>query len=172
MLRTILAGLVGTRDSQAALALGVRWARLYDALLVGVVVIGEPGLHGPEEWILGESEFMRGVHREQLHAESRKVEHVFEVAAIRCAAEGVAFKPLEDVGDPYTQILQEAQRYDLIVLSQTPHFQYGFDKQADDTLTRVLRAGPRPVVVVPEPTGWDDVVVIAYDGSLQASRSL
>ena len=172
MLRTILAGLDGTQASQGVLNLGIRWARRHDALLVGTVVIDEPGLHGPEEWVLGENRFMRRVNQALLHDMTRKTEQILGTAAVRCAEEGVAFKPLEDVGDPYVQIPRESHRFDLILLGQETHFQFGFEKIPDDTLTRILRSSPRPVVVVPRTIGAGEAVVIAFDGSLQASRAL
>src|SRR3954467_9623760 len=90
MLRTILAGLDGTPDSQAVLTLAIRWARRFDALLVGVAIIDEPGIHGPEEWVLGETKFMHQLNRKLLHETTRRAEQVLEAAAIRCAEEGVA----------------------------------------------------------------------------------
>ena len=63
MLRTILAGLDGTQASQGVLKLGIRWARHHDALLVGAVVIDEPGLHGPQEWVIGETGFMHRINQ-------------------------------------------------------------------------------------------------------------
>ena len=172
MLRTILAGLDGTPDSQAVLTLGIRWARRFDALLVGIAIIDEPGIHGPEEWVLGETKFMHQRNRKLLHEATRRAEQVLEAAAIRCAEEGVAFKPLEDVGDPYVRIPEESHRYDLVLLGRVTHFEFGFDKIADETLTRILRENPRPVVVVPSTLGDGESVVVAFDGSLQASRAL
>ena len=79
---------------------------------------------------------------------------------------------MEDVGDPYVQIPRESHRFDLILLGQETHFQFGFEKIPDDTLTRILRSSPRPVVVVPRTIGAGEAVIIAFDGSLQASRAL
>lgn len=172
MLRTLLAGLDGTEASHGVLNLGIRWARRYDALLVGTVVIDEPGLHGPEEWVLGENILMRRINQNLLHEMTRKTEQILGIAAVRCAEEGVAFKPLQNVGDPYVQIPEESHRFDLILLGQETHFQFGFEKTPDDTLTRILRCSPRPVVVVPRAVGSGEAVVIAFDGSLQASRAL
>ncbi len=84
----------------------------------------------------------------------------------------MAFKPLEDVGDPYIEILRETQRYDMVLLGLKTHFEFGFENIDDETLIRVLHSAPRPVVVVPENLGAGEAVVIAYDGSLQASRAL
>ena len=172
MLRTILAGLDGTPDSQAVLTLGIQWARRTGALLVGLAIIDEPGLHGPEEWVLGETPFMHRRNQELLNVLSRKSDQVLDAAAARCAQEGVAFKPIEDVGDPFDQIRSEAHRYDLIMLGRETHFQFGFEKMADDVLTCILRVTPRPVVVVPRTLGPGEAVIVAFDGSLEASHAL
>jgi nucleotide-binding universal stress UspA family protein len=172
MLRTILAGLDGTPASRGVLDLGIRWARRFDALLVGIATIDEPGLHGPEEWVLGETHYKHGVNQHLLHDLTRRIEQILSSAALTCAHEGVAFKPLEEVGDPYIEILRESQRYDLILLGLKTHFEFGFENIEDETLIRVLRSAPRPVVVVPEIVNAGETVMIAYDGSLQASRAL
>ena len=59
MLRSILVGLDGSEHSDSALELGIRWARRFDALLVGIGVVDEPGIHGPEEYLVGEAYFRR-----------------------------------------------------------------------------------------------------------------
>jgi nucleotide-binding universal stress UspA family protein len=171
MIRTLLVGLDGSTDSDAALELGIRWARRLDALLVGMAVVDEPGIHGSEEVWLGEVYFRR--INEGLTSELRhKLQRVLERAALRCAEAGVAFKELEGTGDPQERILTEAQRYDLILMGQHTHFRFGWQDHADDTLRRVLAASPRPVVAVPQKLVDGENILIAYDGSLQAARAL
>ena len=152
MLRSILVGLDGSEHSDSALELGIRWARRFDALLVGLGVVDEPGLHGPEEYLVGEAYF-RGLNKALLADTRRGVEGSLGRAARRCAEAGVAFKELEDVGTPYVQILMEAQRYDLIVLGHHTHFQFGYGDEPDVTLSKVLADSPRPVVAVPDVLG-------------------
>ena len=171
MLRSILVGLDGSEHSDSALELGIRWARRFDALLVGIGVVDEPGLHGPEEYLVGEAYF-RGLNKALLADTRRGVEGALGRAARRCAEAGVAFKELEDVGTPYVRILMEAQRYDLIVLGHHTHFQFGHGDEPDVTLSKVLADSPRPVVAVPDVLGDGEAVVVAYDGSLQAARAL
>ncbi len=171
MLRTILVGLDGSEDSDSALELAIRWAKRFDALLVGMGCVDEPGIHGPEEFLVGEAYFDR--LNSDLLAETRtRVEGALSRGALRCAEAGVAFKPLEDVGTPYVQILAEAQRFDLIVLGRQTHFRFGWEEEPDVTLSKVLADSPRPVVAVPEEPEGGEAVVVAYDGSLQAARAL
>lgn len=172
MLRTILAGLDGTPDSQPVLKLAIRWARGTGALVVGISIIDEPGLHGPEEWVLGETKFMHHRNQELLDNLVQKSGQVLEMAARRCAAKGVAFRAIKDIGDPVVQIGSEAHRFDLIMLGQVTHFQFGFRHIADDTLTSILRVSARPVVVVPKALDSGEAVIVAFDGSLEASHAL
>lgn len=172
MLKSMLVGLDGSDDAASALELGIRWARRFDALLVGLGVIDEPGIHGAEETWLGEVYF-RQINERLTKDVRREVDRILERAALRCSEAGVAFKPLEDVGTPHERILTEAQRYDLIIMGQRTHFRFGWSESADDTLRRVLSENPRPVVTAPRVPGPEEgPVLVAYDGSVQAARAL
>ncbi|RUL89320.1 universal stress protein [Tautonia sociabilis] len=172
MLKTMLVGLDGSVDGDAALELAIRWASRLDAMVVGLGIVDEPGIHGAEETWLGEVYF-RQINERLTEDVRRAVDRTLERAAIRCAEAKVAFKPLEDVGNPSERILVEAQRYDLILMGQRTHFRFGWEDAADDTLRRVLTENPRPVVACPRRPGPESRnVLIAFDGSVQAARAL
>lgn len=171
MLRSILVGLDGSANGDSALELAVIWAGRYDTMLVGMTCVDEPGLHGVEEALAGEAYF-EPLNASLLAEAGTRVDGILSRAAIRCAGAGVAFKPLADVGPPFAAILEEAQRFDLIMIGQQTHFQFGRESEPDVTLSRVLADSPRPVVVVPRRAGDGDSVIVAYDGSLQAARAL
>lgn len=172
MLRSILVGLDGSEHSDSALELGIRWAKRFDAMLVGIGIVDEPGIHGPEEFWAGEAYF-RSINKGLLADTRRDVERSMSRYTRRCVEAGVAFKGLEDVGTPYVQILLEAQRYDLIVMGHHTHFQFGTGDEPDVTLSKILAECPRPVVSVPDGSGrGGEAVLVAYDGSLQAARAL
>lgn len=171
MLRGILVGLDGTPDSDSAFELATRWAKRSDALLVGIGIVDEPGLHGAEE-ILGGEAYFRGINEELLIEMRKRVEQFLGRYAVRCAQAGVPFKELEDIGVPYLQILLQSQRYDLILLGQTTHFRYEYPDTNDGTLVRVLGRTSRPVVIAPRVLGSGETIVVAFDGSIQASRTL
>jgi nucleotide-binding universal stress UspA family protein len=83
---------------------------------------------------------------------------------------GVAARTIQDVGDPASCLLDQAQRYDLVLLGLETRFRS--TSAPCDTLDRVLHSPPRPVVAAPENLGDGTTAVIGYDGSLQASRTL
>lgn len=172
MLRSILIGVDGSTHSDAALALGLRWASRYNALLVGLGVIDQPSICQATPVPIGGGHYKQRSDEKRLAQARAQVEQFLGDLSVRSAAANVALKLLEDTGHPYEVIAQEAQRYDLIVLGQQTHFEFATRTGPDGTLTRVLKDTPRPVVTVPERLPDATGVVIAYDGSLQAARAV
>ncbi len=172
MLRSILIGLDGSSYSDAAVELGLYWAKKCDAMLVGIGVIDEPEITRPESIPLGASGFKSKMDDARLADARRQVELFLDRFAGRCTEAGVAYKLQEDVGHPWERILQEAQRYDLILLGKKTYFNFEVSHQPDQALTKILKNSPRPVVISPERAQITGPVLIAYDGSLQAARTL
>jgi nucleotide-binding universal stress UspA family protein len=171
MMKSLLIGLDISDESHSVLELGLRWAKRFDALAVGLGIVDEPGLLTTEAKL-----FETAYHRLEtayLVSNSRhQVERALRQIGRRCAEADVKCSALEDVGIPFVRILMEAQRRDIILLGQQSHFDYGRDDGPDETLSNVLRNSPRPVVVVPKTLREGESVVVAYDGSLQAARAL
>ena len=95
MLRSILIGLDGSAYSSAAVELGIRWARRFDALLVGLGIVDEPTICKREPVPIGAGHYK--VERDQhlLADARRRVEGFLEGFARRCDAEGVKYKVLD-----------------------------------------------------------------------------
>jgi nucleotide-binding universal stress UspA family protein len=102
----------------------------------------------------------------------RTVKELLDAFAVRCTEADVSFNLLEDIGLPYEQILRESQRYDLVLLGHEGHFRFGSGNAPDETLWKLLKRSPRPVVITPPKLPSGSSVVIAYDGSTQADRAL
>ncbi len=178
MLRSILIGIDTAGFSDAAQRLGVRWSRRSGATLVGLGIIDEPGIRAMEPaWPVGGKPGVDPVYYMGYDARLSKVhEEVGELLArfaARCDEAGVPHAELKAVGSPQEKIEQEAQLCDVILLARRSRFRsIAGDDENDETLKRVLRDSPRPVVVVPTTMDEEGPVVIAYDGSLQAARAL
>ncbi|MBM3224335.1 MAG: universal stress protein [Candidatus Tectomicrobia bacterium] len=172
MLRSVLVGLDGSPYSTAAVELGVQWAQRAQALFVGLGIIDEPTICAPEAVSLGGTAYK--VRRDaNLVAEARmQVQGFLAHCAERCTAAAVASLLHEETGLPADCILAQAQYCDVILLGQQTHFHFATQDGADETLRTVLKSCPRPVVAVPTTVREGHAVVIAYDGSLQAARTL
>ena len=79
----------------------------------------------------------------------RKVKQLLASFAERCAEADISFNVLQDAGLPYEEILRESQRYDLVLFGHETHFRFGTVDRPDETLWKVLKRGPRPVVIAP-----------------------
>ncbi len=171
-LTRILVPLDGSSHCELAIQLGIRWAKQYHAKLMGMGIVDEPAIRHSEPIPLGAESF-KIKRDEALMADARcRVSEFLERFTQRCAEAGVASDTLTDVGHPFEQIVIEAQRCDLILLGKQTHYHFETDDKADDTLQKVLKVSPRPLVTVPERPQGGSAIVIAYDGSLQSARTL
>ena len=151
MLRSILVGLDGSDYSRSAIDVGIDLARKTGALLVGLGVVDEPTIREAEPRLIGGGvPYAEPVlYRERIANARREVELFLSQFSLRCAEAGVACKVLEEVGTPHEQIELQAQRYDLILLGQQTRFHFETQEGYDDTVRRVLKNSPRPVIAVP-----------------------
>ena len=172
MLRSVLVGMDGSAYSEAAVELGIRWAQRWNAVLVGLGVIDAPTICKAQPVPLGATAYKAQRDETLLADAHHKVEQFLEHCTQQCAEAGVMCQMRQEVGSPVECLLLEAQRYDLMVLGQHTFFHFETQRQADDIHGTVLKQSPRPVVTVPRTLPAGQVVVVAYDGSPQATRAL
>jgi nucleotide-binding universal stress UspA family protein len=178
MLRRILIGLDNTASSVAALRLGVLWARRYGATLVGLAIVDKPGIRAIEPaWSVGGKPGVDPVYymgyEPRLAAVQDQAREALDQFARQCEQEGVPHAEVKRIGVPHEQFCEEAKTSDLIVIGRGSQFRFiAGDDEANETLKRVLKESPRPVVVMPRTTPKEGPIVIAFDGSLQAAHAL
>lgn len=173
MLKTILIGLDGTRDSDPALEYGLQLAKRFDTLVVGCGVVDEPGVRVSEATLFAEGYFAAG-STSMLSDARRAAKQTLDHFSTKCQRAGVRSRSLLDSGTPHVQIVAEAHRHDLVVLGCHTHFELGWRGSDDATLQHVLQECARPVIVVPSGStaSVDGPIVLAFDGSVRASRAL
>jgi nucleotide-binding universal stress UspA family protein len=152
--------------------IGIRWAQRSGAVLVGLGIINAPTICKPQPVPLGASAYK--VHHDAtlLADANHKVKQFLACCAQRCAEAGVTCQLLQDTGLPTEHILLEAQQYDLIMLGQHTFFHFETQKKPDATLHVVVKHSPCPVIAVPAILPEGQAVIIAYDGSPHATRTL
>lgn len=172
MLRSILVGLDGSPYSESALELSLRWGNRFGATLLGLGIVDEPTIRKPTGLMIGGGHYKPIVDEQHLAEARRRVDRFLDHFSTECAAAGVASRRLKETGDPAGEVIEEAQRCDLIVMGQQSYFHFETQEGPGETLFEVLRKSPRPVVTVPQQTRAADTIAVAYDGSLQAARAL
>ena len=77
-----------------------------------------------------------------------------------------------DAGDPAAQIIENAKYHDLLVVGRTSHYYYASPETRTHTLAQIVEAGAAPTLVVDEAYRPIQKAMIAFDGGVQAARTL
>ena len=172
MLRSILVALDATAASAAAQQLALRLTKRFGSQITGIAVLDRAYLTAPTAVGIGGMAYKE--HRDQVKLEEAKaflarLESTFQQS---CEETGVAWQVIEAEGRPHKLIEMESGRHDLLVIGKDTDFHFDFADTTSDTVQRLLKENPRPILVCPERIRDDGPIVAAYDGSLRASRAL
>lgn len=170
MLRRILIGLSGTEHSRAAAELAVGWAEQYHASIAGIAIVDIPHLTAPEAVPLGAGAYKIERDEVLVRVAGERASQAMDELEVRCAAAGVSCHTIKREGDPEKLLVLEAQRADLLFLGKTSISE---ELAIPDSrvLRQILRHTSRPVVCVAQ-CNHSAAVLVAYDGSAQAAKSL
>src|SRR6476661_6448597 len=124
MIRSILVGVDGSAWSDRALEWSLRWAKTSQAMIVGLGIIDSPHIRSGGAVPMGGGAFKDKIDDRHLSQARDQIDQFLERFTLRCAEAGVPNKLLEEEGDPSEQILEEAQRYDVVVLGQETHYRF------------------------------------------------
>jgi nucleotide-binding universal stress UspA family protein len=171
MLNRILVGITQSQYSRAAADLALSWAVSQRSNLIGVSVVDVSRLAPAESVPLGAGAFKKERDDAVLASAHRDAEKRLADFENRCRAANVACRVLKLEGDAAEVLAREAQRCDVVMVGKktVPHDDHS---AASETLDRLLHHTPRPAVCVPAEPLSDAGALIAYDGSLQAARTL
>lgn len=171
-LRSILVSLHGTAGSPGpGLELALAWARRSGAELMGLGVIDET-VAEPTAVPIGGTAFKQDEEAALISQREQSAREAQAVFAERCRAENIPFRGDVRSGVPHEVVAEEAQRHDLTVIQRHPADRYGAGESPAVLLEHLLKVFPRPVVAAPRSYLPGDGVLVAYDGSVQASRAL
>jgi len=168
----MLVVLDGSAANEPVIALAFDWAKRFRARLLGLGVVDAPAIERGEPVPMGAYAYKKQRDETRLDEAHRRVVRLLQEFRARGAAAALDAATVEDVGDPAAQILREAQRCDMVLLARETRFPFEADDQPDRTLGHVIRANPRPVVVVPREPREGRGIVVAYGGGREAASTL
>jgi nucleotide-binding universal stress UspA family protein len=172
MLRSLLVGVNGSEWSQAACEIGTAWAAELKIPLTCLGVVDLLSLTYLEPVPLGAGELATACDVGLIAVEQEKIKAALQRAGELAERSGIECRLLNREGNPATLLGEEAQRHDLIILGRRGHPKVGCSSTPSDTLVEILRHTPRPIVLAAQTIPKASNVVIAYDGSVQAARTL
>lgn len=172
MLRSIMVVTDGCSPFEGVVDLAVRWGQRYNALVVGTGIIDQT-IRKPVAVPIGGGAAKVERDHDIIERCRQKVHDALEMLDKRCAEASVSHQTVQTNGRPYEEVLEHAQRYDVVVVSRPSEPDSGVGGLQHEQLEKVLRSTPRPVITVPEKLGDERRgVLVGYDGSLQAARAI
>jgi len=172
MMKSALIALDGSKSSEVATELGIRFAQRHGIKLCGIGVLDVPTITAPEASGAWGAGFKEETDRAVLRQAELRVRQFLDRFGSRCAAAGVDHTCIQLEGSPAGQIQRESLLHDVIVVGKDTNFHFATSDQTGETVKRLLRDNPRPVIVMPDELPQGENVMLAYDGSLQSSRAL
>jgi nucleotide-binding universal stress UspA family protein len=172
VLRSILVALDATAASATAQQLALRLAKRFGSQVTGMAVLDRAYLTAPTAVGIGGMAYKE--HRDQVKLKEAKaflgrLEDTFQQS---CEESGANWQVIEAEGKPHKLIEMESGRHDLLVIGKDTDFHFDYADSTSDTVQRLLKENPRPLLVCPERMRETGPIMAAYDGSLHASRAL
>lgn len=172
MLRSLLIGVNGSEWSQQAVRQGLEWARQMQVPVTCLGVVDVESLTAVEPVPMGGVAYKMERDAQMVAATHKKLEAALQQAQAEAGRLGVECRTRMVEGDAATELGNELQRHDLLIIGRRHVPTTDRDPPASATMADILRQAARPVVVAAGATTPASAVVIAYDGSQQAARTL
>ncbi len=173
MIKRILVPLDSSKYTESAIKYAIMIARKHKATITGMTIVDITAVNKGEVFVPVGKVYWEGLLEEaqikNLKAQLRGVENKFEQM---CIAENVNFDLDESKGIPSEWILEKAKFFDLVIMGMRTYFEVDNENSSGSTVKKILNHSVTPMLIVPEKYGEIKNALIAYDGSLQATRAL
>ena len=172
MARTMLVAIKPGAGNQVVTKFAQQLAQRHSLSLAGVAVLDPAELHSGESVPLGGDAFR--IHRDRaLLEQSRRMASLdMDEFVSSCGDLGITCEGTIIGGDLPTRIRELAPRHDLVALGHTADSEPAGTQGRHSALAQIIKACPRPTIVVPQPARPASAVLVAYDGSPQAARAV
>lgn len=172
-MKRILIALDPDEDTPIATQYAISLAERNDASVTGLAVVDTSNIY--PTGIIGDPDQTHHARNlwEELTDNSRNVAgKLLEKFESSVEKSGVRYTAITQEGASYDRIIEGMKYHDLLVVGRDSHFFYNEPKQETKTLAQVVKNGVSPTLIVTHHFEEVQKVLIAFDGSRPASRSL
>lgn len=172
MIKRILVGLAGTTCTPTAIQHAIELAQTHDAEVTGVTMLHFGRVRG------GVAGLAKAPNLETELAERMAVARLRNQQAIRdfeaaCQAANIKNRVVEELGDPFTRLAELARYHDLMLFGlRGVLYDDSFASDPESLMVRLVGAGVRPLVAVPEAGRGVQRAVVAYNGSMESAKAM
>lgn len=173
MIKRILIALDPDEDTPIATQYAISLAKINDASVTGLAVVDTSNIYPTS--IIGDPDQTHHARNlwEELTEHSRSIaDKLLEKFKSVVEKSGVRHTEITREGASYERIIEGMKYHDLLVVGRDSHFFYNEPKQDTKTLAMVVKNGVSPTLIVTHHFEEVKKVLIAFDGSRPAARSL
>lgn len=172
MIKRILVALDPDEDTPVAIQYAIRLASRFDASLTGLAVVDLGNIYTGMGGGYG-ADYNTLVLWKELSEKTREKAGTlldqFKQSVVRA---GVKHTAVQKQGVSDDQIIDQMKYHDLLIIGRESHFFYNQPEQKTDTLARVVKGGASPTLIATGEYRLIEKIMIAFDGSSAAARSL
>lgn len=173
MIKRILVALDTDSDTPVATRYASEIADRYDAEIVGLAVVDTGQIEAASRGGGVGSMYYGEKLKENLTEETReKAAELLSEFHVALKGTGIPHVETVEEGVPFRRIIEDMKYHDLLVIGRTPHFFYGHPEEKTKTLAKVVNETTAPTLVVGDVHRPVERVLITYDGSEAASRTV
>jgi len=173
MIKRILVALDPDGDTPIATRFAIRLAKKFDASVTGLAVVDTSNL----QFAMGVGGY--GTERTgetiwaELADETRKVaEELLNTFKSTVEKAGIRHRDVKMHGASTELIIEEMKYHDLLIVGKDSHFFYNQPERDSGTLAKVVKNGHAPTLIVTDEYRDVERIMIAFDGSGPATRTL
>lgn len=172
MIKRILVALDPDDDTPVATQYASALAKKMNASLTGLAVVDTSNIYTDVGGGEIDTHYARNLW-EELSEETRKVAtELLETFSQSMKNQGVRYTAVKKEGASSERIIEGMKYHDLLVVGRDSHFFYNEPDRDTKTLAKVVKDGVAPTLVVTDDHHEINRVLVAFDGSAPAARSL
>ena len=173
MIKRILVALDLDSDTVTAIRYALEIAERFGSMITGLAVVDMGSIDASSKGGGIGSMYYAEKLRESLTAEAReKAQMLIELFKKTVERTNVRHSELVEEGVPFQRIIEDVKYHDLLVVGNDPHFFYSHPKHDTNTLARIVNKTIGPTLVVQNEYRDVKRVLIATDGTNEASRAM
>lgn len=171
-MRSLLVALDDTPASAGATKLALSLAAKHDAAVTGATVLDVDYLKPREPGGIGTAYYKFKTDLARLEQGREMTERLSESFLQQCKMRNVKGNVLAMEGRPWDELRAAAPAHDLILIGRDSDLHGEPSGGLAKTVEKMLRENPRPLLIAPANAQDLSRIVIAYDGSVPAARTL
>lgn len=173
MIKRIVVALDPDDDTPVATKYAIRLAKRFDASLTGLAVVDKSNIDAAITIGGYGTELLGHEIWSEMADETRKVaEKLLDNFRNSAEKEGVRYRNLKKHGASFELIIEEMKYHDLLVVGRDSRFFYNEPDLDSETLAKVVKGGVAPTLVVTDQYKDVEKVLVAFDGSAPAAKTL